>query len=83
MSAATPVPGLAKTRLIPALGADGAAVLAVRLMHATVAEVIAAAIGPVALCCAPAIAAIPTSRATWGRRASAFPTRAKATTARA
>ncbi len=51
--AKAPVPGFAKTRLVPALGADGAAALADRLLHATVAQVIAAAIGPVDLCCAP------------------------------
>ena len=51
--AKAPVPGFAKTRLIPALGADGAAALAERLLHATVAQALAAAIGPVDLCCAP------------------------------
>ncbi|MEO5845559.1 MAG: TIGR04282 family arsenosugar biosynthesis glycosyltransferase [Caldimonas sp.] len=51
--AKAPVPGFVKTRLIPTLGADGAAALADRLLHATVAQVIAADIGPVDLCCAP------------------------------
>ena len=51
--AKAPVPGFAKTRLIPALGADGAAALAERLLHAAVAQAVAAAIGPVDLCCAP------------------------------
>ncbi len=51
--AKTPIPGFAKTRLIPAIGADRAAALAERLLHATVAQAVAAAIGPVDLCCAP------------------------------
>ncbi len=51
--AKAPLPGFAKTRLIPALGADRAAALAERLLHAAVAEAVAAGIGPVDLCCAP------------------------------
>ena len=51
--AKAPVPGYAKTRLIPALGADRAAALAERLMHAAVGQAVAAAVGPVELCCAP------------------------------
>ena len=51
--AKAPVPGFAKTRLVPALGADRAAALAERLLHATVAQAVAAAVGPVDLCCAP------------------------------
>lgn len=39
-----PMPGLAKTRLMPALGAQGAAALAARLLEHTVAQ--AAAVGP-------------------------------------
>lgn len=49
--AKAPVAGFAKTRLIPALGAEGAAALAARLLDAAVAQ--AAAFGAVDLCCAP------------------------------
>ena len=48
-----PRPGLAKTRLIPALGADGAARLAERLLREAVRAACAAAIGEVELCLAP------------------------------
>jgi uncharacterized protein len=51
--AKAPVAGLAKTRLIPALGADGVATLAARLIERTVATACAAAIGPVTLWAAP------------------------------
>ena len=51
--AKAPLPGFAKTRLIPALGAQGAALLAERLLDTTVAQALAAALGPVDLCCAP------------------------------
>ncbi|MFT3957152.1 MAG: TIGR04282 family arsenosugar biosynthesis glycosyltransferase [Piscinibacter sp.] len=51
--AKAPVPGLAKTRLIPALGADGAAALASRMLAHAVGEALAAGIGPVTLCGAP------------------------------
>jgi hypothetical protein len=51
--AKAPVPGYAKTRLIPALGANGAAALAERLLHHTLASACAADVGPVELCCAP------------------------------
>ena len=51
--AKAPVPGLAKTRLIPALGADGAAALAARMLQHTLAEALAAGLGPVTLCAAP------------------------------
>ncbi|MDQ6684386.1 MAG: TIGR04282 family arsenosugar biosynthesis glycosyltransferase [Pseudomonadota bacterium] len=51
--AKAPVPGFAKTRLVSALGADRAAALAERLLHAAVADSVAAALGPVDLCCAP------------------------------
>ena len=51
--AKAPVPGYAKTRLIPALGADGAAALALWLLDRTVAAALAARLGPVELCCAP------------------------------
>lgn len=51
--AKAPVPGLAKTRLIPALGAAGAAALAERFLRHTVAEAVAADLGPVVLYTTP------------------------------
>jgi len=47
--AKAPVPGIAKTRLAPALGADGAANLQARLIERTVTTARSAAIGPVTL----------------------------------
>lgn len=51
--AKAPVAGQAKTRLIPALGAEGAARLALRLLDAKMAQARAAGLGEVELCCAP------------------------------
>lgn len=51
--AKAPVPGFAKTRLIPAIGAHAAAILQERLTEQTVATAVAAKIGPVTLWCAP------------------------------
>lgn len=51
--AKAPVPGLAKTRLAPALGPDGAAALAARMLRHALAQAGAAGIGPVELCAAP------------------------------
>lgn len=51
--AKAPLPGFSKTRLIPALGAVGAARLAARLLEHAVAEAFAAAVGPVELCVTP------------------------------
>lgn len=51
--AKAPVPGKVKTRLIPALGADGAAELAGRLLDHALAEALAADEGPVELCAEP------------------------------
>jgi uncharacterized protein len=51
--AKAPAPGTVKTRLIPALGADGAAALQRRLIERTVATACAAAIGPVTLWTTP------------------------------
>ena len=51
--AKAPVAGYAKTRLIPALGAEGAADLADRLLQHAVTQALAANLGPVELCCAP------------------------------
>lgn len=51
--AKAPLPGYAKTRLVPALGEAGAAALAARLLAHTLAQARAADLGPVVLCCAP------------------------------
>ena len=51
--AKAPLPGYAKTRLILALGADGAAALAQRLLEHTVDKALVAGIGSVELCVAP------------------------------
>ena len=51
--AKAPRAGFAKTRLVPALGADGAAALAEQLLDHAVAQARAAALGPVRLCVTP------------------------------
>lgn len=51
--AKAPGPGGAKTRLIPALGAVGAAKLADRLLSHAIEQALASGLGPVHLCCAP------------------------------
>lgn len=51
--AKAPRPGLAKTRLIPALGATGAAALAEQMLMQTVAQAQRAQLGCVELCCTP------------------------------
>lgn len=51
--AKAPVPGLAKTRLIPAIGAHAAAVLQERMTERAVSTAIEAHSGPVTLWCAP------------------------------
>jgi uncharacterized protein len=51
--AKAPLPGLAKTRLAPALGADGAASLQARFIERAVTTAQAAAIGPVTLWVTP------------------------------
>lgn len=51
--AKAPLPGLCKTRLIPHLGAAGAAALQGWLLQRTVATAVSADIGPVSLWCAP------------------------------
>ena len=48
------MPGRVKTRLIPALGAEGAAALARQMLESTFAAAITADIGPVELCADPA-----------------------------
>ena len=52
--AKAPRPGLAKTRLIPALGAAGAAALAARMLAHTLDQALASDVGAVELCVAPA-----------------------------
>jgi rSAM/selenodomain-associated transferase 1 len=51
--AKAPLAGLAKTRLIPALGAAGAAALAERMLVHAVATAVSARLGPVELCVSP------------------------------
>ncbi|MBL8363345.1 MAG: TIGR04282 family arsenosugar biosynthesis glycosyltransferase [Rubrivivax sp.] len=51
--AKSPRPGLAKTRLAPALGAEGAARLAARMLQHALAQAVAAGVGPVLLSAAP------------------------------
>lgn len=51
--AKAPIAGFAKTRLIPALGAEGAAHLAQRLFMQTLANITAADLGTVRLCVTP------------------------------
>lgn len=51
--AKAPRAGYAKTRLIAALGADGAARLAERLLQAALAQALDAGVGPVELCVTP------------------------------
>ncbi len=53
--AKAPQPGFAKTRLIPALGATGAAELARQMLFNTLREALAAEIGTVELCVTPGI----------------------------
>jgi rSAM/selenodomain-associated transferase 1 len=52
--AKAPQPGAAKTRLIPALGVDGAAALARRMLVHTLQQALTAGAGPVELCMSPA-----------------------------
>jgi rSAM/selenodomain-associated transferase 1 len=53
--AKAPRPGFAKTRLIPAIGAEGAAELAQQMLLHTLHEAVAADIGSVELCVTPSI----------------------------
>jgi rSAM/selenodomain-associated transferase 1 len=53
--AKVPLAGFVKTRLIPALGAQGAADLALRMLDSTLMAACDADIGPVELCVSPAI----------------------------
>jgi rSAM/selenodomain-associated transferase 1 len=51
--AKAPIPDRVKTRLIPALGATGAARLARHMLDHTLGQALAAGIGPVELCASP------------------------------
>jgi rSAM/selenodomain-associated transferase 1 len=51
--AKAPQPGVAKTRLIPLFGAEGAARLQARLTRRAIATALATGLGPVELWCAP------------------------------
>jgi uncharacterized protein len=51
--AKAPVAGFAKTRLIPTLGADGAAQLAKRMLRRTLETALASKLGPVEVCATP------------------------------
>jgi len=51
--AKAPLPGLAKTRLVPALGEQGAAQLAERMLRHTLTEAAAADLGSLELCVTP------------------------------
>ena len=53
--AKAPRPGFAKTRLIPALGAHGAAELAARMLRTTLNAAVEAGVGTVELCVTPDI----------------------------
>lgn len=53
--AKAPQPGFAKTRLIPALGQEGASELARQMLFHTLQEAMIASIGPVKLCVTPSI----------------------------
>ena len=52
--AKAPQPGSVKTRLMPALGAEGAAALACRLLAHTLSQALSADVGEVELCMSPA-----------------------------
>jgi uncharacterized protein len=51
--AKAPVAGFAKTRLIPALGAEGAAQLALKMLNHTLATAIASKLGAIEICATP------------------------------
>lgn len=53
--AKAPLPGQAKTRLIPSLGAEGAASLAGQLLNHCVSEALAAKVGTAELCVSPSV----------------------------
>jgi len=53
--AKAPLPGFAKTRLIPVLGESGSAQLAVKMLTHTVRQAIEAQVGPVEVCVSPSL----------------------------
>jgi len=53
--AKAPAPGRAKSRLIPALGAEGAARLAGLMLDRALGQALAAQVGPVELCASPSL----------------------------
>lgn len=55
LMAKAPLPGQVKTRLMPALGAEGVAALAAAMLERAAATAVAAGLGPVELCVAPAL----------------------------
>jgi len=57
--AKAPVPGQVKTRLIPALGEEGAATLAGKMLVDTCREAVAAQVGPVELCLSGKLSHVP------------------------
>jgi rSAM/selenodomain-associated transferase 1 len=57
--AKAPVPGQVKTRLIPALGEEGAAALAGKMLLGTCREALAADMGPVELCLSGSLGDVP------------------------
>ena len=66
--ARAPVPGAVKTRMIPVLGASGAAALYARMLERTLKTACTAAIAPVELWCAPDSGdpAFATAKTRWG-----------------
>jgi len=65
LMAKAPVPGLAKTRLVPALGEAGAAALATRLLAHALRQALDAELGPVTLWTAPDASHPAFERAGW------------------
>ena len=71
LMAKAPVPGLAKTRLAPALGAEGAAALAERLLRHAAAQAAGAAPGRVTMVSSGRMTAVSSTKQQSGWSASA------------